>query len=52
VVRVSGEAVAALLGLGIAESAARRAVETAEARLGPDPALSVLIKAALQEVGR
>jgi Holliday junction DNA helicase RuvA len=52
VVRVSGEAVAALLGLGIAESAARRAVETAEQRLGPDPALSALIKAALQEVGR
>ena len=52
VVRVSGEAVAALLGLGIAEAAARRAVETAEQRLGPDPALSALIKAALQEVGR
>ena len=52
VVRLSGEAVAALIGLGIAEPIARRSVETAEARLGDDPSLSALIKAALQEVGR
>ena len=48
----SGEAVAALIGLGVAEVAARRAVEHAAARLGegaPEPAL---IKAALQELGR
>jgi Holliday junction DNA helicase RuvA len=51
-VSVSGEAVAALLGLGIAEPVGRRAVETVGARLGPDVALPVLIKAALQEIGR
>ena len=47
-----GEAVAALMGLGIAEPLARRAVEHALARVGPEPALPALIKAALQEVGR
>jgi Holliday junction DNA helicase RuvA len=52
-VATSGEAVAALMGLGVAEPLARRAVETASERLGPDePALPVLIKAALQELGR
>jgi Holliday junction DNA helicase RuvA len=48
----AGEAVAALVGLGVAEVAARRVVEHAAARLGdgaPEPAL---IKAALQELGR
>ena len=48
----SGEAVAALMGLGIAEPLARRAVEQAHAKLGPDPALAALIKSALQEIGR
>ncbi len=48
----SGEAVAALMGLGLAEPLARRAVETAAARLGPDPDLAALIKAALQETAR
>ena len=48
----SGEAVAALMGLGLAEALARRAVETAAARLRPDPDLSALIKAALQETAR
>jgi Holliday junction DNA helicase RuvA len=48
----SGEAVSALLGLGIPEPSARRAVESAHQRLGEDPDLSALIKAALQEVGR
>ncbi len=53
VVATSGEAVAALMGLGVAEPNARRAVETASERLGPDePALPALIKAALQELGR
>jgi Holliday junction DNA helicase RuvA len=53
VVATSGEAVAALMGLGVAEPLARRAVETAAERLGPDePALPALIKAALQELGR
>jgi holliday junction DNA helicase RuvA len=48
----SGEAVAALIGLGVAEPLGRRAVETAAARLGPDVALPLLIKSALQELGR
>jgi Holliday junction DNA helicase RuvA len=51
-VSAAGEAVAALLGLGIAEPLARRAVEHAQGRLGEEPALPALIKAALQEVGR
>lgn len=40
------------MGLGYAEAAARRAVEQALARLGPDAVLPALIKAALQEAGR
>jgi Holliday junction DNA helicase RuvA len=51
VVSVSGEAIAALMGLGIAEPVARRVVEQAAVRLG-DVAEPVLIKAALQELGR
>ncbi len=47
-----GEAVAALMGLGVAEPLGRRAVETAAGRLGADAALPVLIKAALQDLGR
>jgi Holliday junction DNA helicase RuvA len=49
---VAGEAVAALLGLGIAEPAARRAVEQAVLRLGEDAAEAAVIKAALQELAR
>jgi Holliday junction DNA helicase RuvA len=49
---VSGEAVAALMGLAIAEPLARRAVDQASARLGPDAELPAVIKAALQEIGR
>ena len=49
---VSGEAVAALMGLGTAETLARRAVEQAVARLGEDAALQAVIKGALQELGR
>ena len=48
----TGEAVAALMGLGLAEPAARRAVDHAAARLGEDAAEPALIKAALQELGR
>jgi Holliday junction DNA helicase RuvA len=48
----SGEAVAALMGLGVAEPAARRVVETAAVRLGEDAEPPALIKAALQELGR
>lgn len=48
----AGEAVAALIGLGIAEPAARRAVDHAAARLGDEAPESALIKAALQELGR
>jgi Holliday junction DNA helicase RuvA len=48
----SGEAVAALMGLGVAEPAARRVVEQAALRLGEDVEAPALIKAALQELGR
>lgn len=48
----SGEAVAALMGLGVAEPAARRVVEAAAIRLGEDAEPAALIKAALQELGR
>ncbi len=48
----TGEAVAALLGLGIAEANARRAVDAADHRLGEAASLAALIKAALQELGR
>jgi Holliday junction DNA helicase RuvA len=49
---VAGEAVAALMGLGVAEPAARRVVEQAVVRLGEDAAPPAVIKAALQELGR
>ena len=48
----AGEAVAALLGLGVAEIAARRVVVQAALRLGEDAGEAALIKAALQELGR
>jgi Holliday junction DNA helicase RuvA len=48
----SGEAVAALMGLGVAEPAARRVVEAAAIHLGEDAEPPALIKAALQELGR
>jgi Holliday junction DNA helicase RuvA len=49
---LSGEAVAALMGLGVAEAAARRVVEQAAVRLGEEAPAPALIKAALQELGR
>jgi Holliday junction DNA helicase RuvA len=49
---VAGDAVAALMGLGVAEPAARRVVEQAVVRLGEDAEPSAVIKAALQELGR
>ena len=49
---LAGEAVAALMGLGVAEPAARRVVEQAAVRLGEEAAAPALIKAALQELGR
>jgi Holliday junction DNA helicase RuvA len=49
---VAGEAVAALMGLGTAETLARRAVEQAIGRLGEDAALPAIIRGALQELGR
>jgi Holliday junction DNA helicase RuvA len=48
----TGEAVAALMGLGVAEPAARRVVEQAALRLGDEAEAPALIKAALQELGR
>src|SRR5436305_2277388 len=48
----TGEAVAALMGLGVAEPAARRHVEQASLRLGDDAEAPALIKAALQEPAR
>lgn len=49
---LAGEATAALMGLGLAEPLARRAVDAAAPRLAPDADLSDWIKAALQESGR
>ena len=48
----TGEAVAALMGLGVAEPTARRVVEQAVLRLGEEAEPPALIKAALQELGR
>lgn len=49
---LTGEAVSALLGLGVAEVNARRAVDQAMIRLGEEADLSAVIRAALQELGR
>jgi Holliday junction DNA helicase RuvA len=49
---VSGEAVAALMGLGVAEPVARRVVEQAVSRLGEAAEIPAVIKAALQELGK
>ncbi|MBA4000207.1 Holliday junction branch migration protein RuvA [Brevundimonas sp.] len=49
---ITGEAVSALLGLGVAEVNARRAVDHAIIKLGEDADLSAVIRAALQELGR
>ena len=49
---MTGEAVSALLGLGVAEVNARRAVDQALIRLGEEAELSAVIRAALQELGR
>ena len=48
----AGDAIAALMGLGVAEVAARRVVDQALIRLGDTAAEAALIKAALQELGR
>ena len=48
----AGEAVAALMGLGVAEVNARRVVDHAVMKLGEDAAIPALIKAALQELDR
>jgi len=48
----AGDAVAALMGLGVAEVAARRVVDQALIRLGETAPETALIKAALQELGR
>ena len=48
----AGDAVAALMGLGVAEVTARRVVDQAAIRLGETVPEAALIKAALQELGR
>jgi Holliday junction DNA helicase RuvA len=48
----AGEAVAALMGLGVAEVNARRVVDQAALRLGDEAEVEALIKAGLQELGR
>jgi Holliday junction DNA helicase RuvA len=48
----TGDAVAALMGLGVAEVNARRVVEAAAAKLGDEATVQALIKAGLQELGR
>ena len=48
----TGEAVSALMGLGVAEPMARRVIEQASLRLGEEANVSALIKAGLQELGR
>jgi Holliday junction DNA helicase RuvA len=48
----AGEAVAALMGLGVAEVAARRVVDQAQLKLGEGVAEAELIRAALRELGR
>ena len=48
----TGDAVAALMGLGVAEVNARRVVEAAAAQLGEEATVQALIKAGLQELGR
>jgi Holliday junction DNA helicase RuvA len=49
---IAGDAVAALMSLGVAEPAARRVVEQAVVRLGEEAPPPAVIKAALQELGR
>ena len=49
---ITGEAVSALLSLGVVEVNARRAVDQALIRLGEEAELSTVIRAALQELGR
>lgn len=48
----TGDAVAALMGLGVAEVNARRVVEAAAVQLGDEASVQALIKAGLQELGR
>lgn len=48
----AGEAVAALMGLGVAEAAARRSVELAAAQTGEAADAAMLIRAALKDLGR
>lgn len=49
---ISGDAVAALMGLGIAEPLARRAVDQTLASEGPGVNLPTLIRLSLRELGR
>ncbi len=48
----AGEAVSALMGLGIAEASARRAVDQVLLRLGEEAEVGAVIRGALQELDR
>ncbi|HWE47464.1 MAG TPA: Holliday junction branch migration protein RuvA [Caulobacteraceae bacterium] len=51
-ISAAGEAVSALMGLGIAEASARRAVDQVLIRMGDDAEVSAVIRGALQELDR
>lgn len=51
-VSVSGDAVAGLMGLGVAEAVARRAVDQVLAEQGVEIELATLIRLSLRELGR
>lgn len=49
---VTGESVAALMGLGVSEQQARAAVDTAVGQLGPEAELPAVIRASLKALGK
>jgi holliday junction DNA helicase RuvA len=51
-ISAAGEAVSALMGLGIAEASARRAVDQVLIRMGDEAEVSAVIRGALQELDR
>lgn len=49
---ITGESVAALMGLGVSEQQARAAVDTAVGQLGPEAELPAVIRASLKALGK